>query len=193
MRKNKGMKLAQSVRAKVIFDFMYEMLDGLEVDRDDYEKLRKRLEVANKTKLQATSVKIHSMQGAHKSLERDIKDLSLKILSLNKSNPIHKANDTHINELSIKSQELLTDIEKLQAQVTNPDDDVMTFEEFLNAANNAGEHLRAADVDLKDRIVRLIYLNVRADSEKVVDYRMRGPFKTYFETHKISNGRGDRT
>lgn len=170
MRKNKGMKLAQSVRAKVIFDFMYEMLDGLEVDRDDYEKLRKRLEVANKTKLQATSVKIHSMQGAHKSLERDIKDRSLKILSLNKSNPIHKANDTHINELSIKSQELLTDIEKLQAQVTNPDDDVMTFEEFLNVANNAGEHLRLADVDLKDRIVRLIYLNVRADSEKVVDY-----------------------
>jgi hypothetical protein len=30
---------------------------------------------------------------------------------------------------------------------------------------------------------------VRVDSEKVVDYQMREPFKTYFKTHKISNGR----
>lgn len=69
----------------------------------------------------------------------------------------------------------------------------MSFDEFLNIANNAGKLLRAADVGLKDRIARLIYLNVRVDSEKVVDYQMREPFKTYFKTHKTSNGRGDRT
>lgn len=64
MRKNKDLKLSQSVRAIEIFKFMYEMLDGLEVNRADYEKLRKRLEAANKVKLQDNAVKIHSMQGA---------------------------------------------------------------------------------------------------------------------------------
>lgn len=66
----------------------------------------------------------------------------------------------------------------------------MSFEESLNIVNNAGKLLRAADVGLKDRIARLIYLNVRVDSDKVVDYQTREPFKTYFKTHKISLGRG---
>ena len=69
----------------------------------------------------------------------------------------------------------------------------MSFEEFLNVVNNAGKLLKAADVGLKDRIARLIYLNVRVDSEKVVDYQMREPFKTYFKTHKILHGQGERT
>ena len=193
MRKSKDLKLSQSVRAIEIFKFMYEMLDSMEVNRDDYEGLRKRLEIANKAKLQQTAVKIHSLQGAYKTIERDIKERSLKILSLDKSSPIYKTNESHINDLSVKSQELLDDITKLQEQVTDPVEDVMSFEEFLNIVQNAGKLLRAADIAVKDRIARLIYLNVRVDTEKVVDYQMREPFKTYFKTHKISNGRGERT
>ncbi len=90
-------------------------------------------------------------------------------------------------------QELQGEIEKLQEQITDPSEDIMSFEEFLNIINNAGKLLRTADVGLKDRIARLIYLNVRVDSKKVVDYQMREPFNTYFKTHKILNGRGDRT
>lgn len=63
----------------------------------------------------------------------------------------------------------------------------------MNIAQNASKHLKAADVGLKDQIARLIYLNVRVDTEKVVDYQMREPFKTYFKTHGILHGRGDRT
>ena len=85
------------------------------------------------------------------------------------------------------------EIKDLQEQNTDSDQDAMSFEESLNIVNNAGKLLRAADVGLKDRIARLIYLNVRVDSEKVVDYQTREPFKTYFKTHKISLGRGDRT
>lgn len=81
-------------------------------------------------------------------------------------------------------QGLQEDIEKLQEQITDPDQDIMSFEEFLNIVDNAAGKLL---------IARIIYLNVRVDSEKVVDYQMREPFKTYFKTHKISNGRGDRT
>lgn len=90
-------------------------------------------------------------------------------------------------------QELQSDIDKLKEQIGDPEQDVMSFEDFLNIVKIAGKLLRAADVGLKDRIARLIYLNVVVDSEKVVDYQMREPFKTYFKTHKILNGRGDRT
>ena len=192
-RKNKELKLNQSVRAIEIFKFMYEMLDGLDVNREDYEKLCKRLETRNKAKLQETVIKIHSLQGAVKSIDRDVTERSLKIISLKKDSPVYKSNEKYIEDQSAKMQGLQDDIEKLQEQVTDPDEDIMSYEAFLNIVNNAGKLLRAADVGLKDRIARLIYLNVRVDSEKVVDYQMREPFKTYFKTHKILDGRGDRT
>jgi len=193
-RKNKELKLNQSVRAIEIFKFMYQMLDNVEVNREDYEKLRKKLETRNKTKLQEAVVKIHSLQGAVKSIDRDVNDRSLKIISINdKDSPIYRNNEKYIKEQSLKMQELQGDIEKLQEQVTDPNEDILSFEQFLNIMKNAGKLLRAADVGLKDRIARLIYLNVRVDSEKVVDYQMREPFKTYFKTHKILDGRDDRT
>ena len=167
------------------------MLDNVEVSREDYERLRKRLETRNKTKLQETAVKIHSLQGAVKSIDRDVNERSLKIINLKKDSPVYKNNEKYIEEQSLKMQELQGDIEKLQEQVGDPDQDIMSFDEFLNIVNNAGKLLRAADVGLKDRIARIIYLNVRVDSEKVVDYQMREPFKTYFKTHSILHGRGD--
>lgn len=192
-RKNKELKLNQSVRAIEIFKFMYEMLDNVEVNREDYDKLRQRLEIRNKAKAQETAVKIHSLQGAIKSIDRDVNERSLKIISLKKDSPVYKNNEKYIEEQSLKMQGLQDEVKELKEQATDPDQDIMSFEEFLNIVNNAGKLLRAADVGLKDRIARLIYLNVRVDSEKVVDYQMREPFNTYFKTHKISNGRGDRT
>lgn len=68
----------------------------------------------------------------------------------------------------------------------------MSFDEFLNVTKNASQLLRAADVVLKDQIARLIYLNVSVDSENVVDYQMKEPFKTYFKSYKIFTGRSAR-
>lgn len=188
-RKDKSLKLSQSVRGKTIFNFMYEMLQGLEVTREDYDKLRKRLSSANSNKLQDLNVKIHSKQGALKSVQSDIKKRSLKIIDLSPSSPVYKTNEAYINDMAVQEQTLLDDISKLQAQLTDPQQDIMSFDEFLNVAKNADKHLKAADIMAKDRIARLIYLNVVVNTEKVVDYQIREPFKTYFQMHKILNGR----
>lgn len=192
-RKDKVLKLSQSVRANVIFNFMYDMLKDFTVTREDYDQLSKRLVSANQVKLQELAVKVHSKQAALKSVEREIKERSLKILNLSPDSAIYKNNEQYITELDTQQEQLSDEIIKLKAQVTSPDDDTLTFEEFLNVANNASLLLKAADVAAKDRIARLIYLNVTVDSQNVVDYQIREPFKTYFQMHKISNGRGDRT
>lgn len=192
-RKDKTLKLSQSVRAKTIFDFMYEMLEGFTVTRQDYDQLCKRLSTANSTKLQDLSVKIHSRQGALKSVQREINDRSLKIVHLPTSSPIYKTNEAYINDLAVQELDLNEEIAKLKEQRTDPQQDMMSFDEFLNVAKNADKHLRAADIMAKDRIARLIYLNVVVDTEKVVDYQIREPFKTYFQMHKVLSGRGDRT
>lgn len=192
-RKNKELRLSQSVRAKVVFNFMYEMLENFTVTRLDYDKLRKRLATTNGVRLQETALKIHSKQGALKAIDRDIKERSLKIINLDPASPIYKTNEAYINELGLQRDQLSGKIDELREQATDPQQDMMSFEEFLNVANTASLHLRAADVGAKDRIARLIYLNVTVDDQNVVDYQIREPFKTYFQMHKILNGRGDPT
>ncbi len=192
-RKNKELKLSQSVRGIVIFKFMYEMLENIEVNESDYEKLRNKLIVSNQANAHKQAIEIHSLQGSLKSIEKDIKDRSLKIITLDKNSPIYRTNETHINEQGVRANELRNEIDKLTEQRTNPDEDIMSFEEFLNVIKNASKHLKVADVVLKDHIARLIYLNVHVDSENVVSYQMKEPFKTYFKSYKIFTGRGERT
>lgn len=192
-RKKKELGLPQSIRANVIFNFMYEMLEHFNVTREDYEKLTKRLAATNGTKLQQVAVKVHSKEGHLKNLERDIKERSLKIINLDPASPIYKTNETHINGLATETEQISGEIGKLRDQITSPREAMLSFEEFLNVANTASLHLRAADIAAKDRIARLIYLNVTVDDQNVVDYQIREPFKTYFQMLNISNGRGDRT
>jgi hypothetical protein len=191
--RNKELNLHQSVRAKVIFNFMYDMLKNFHVTREDYDQLCKRLNTKNNADLQAVAVKIHSKQGALKNVTADIKERSLKILNLSPSSTIYKTNEAYITEQVAEQERLEGEITALQEQITDPQQDMMSFDEFLNVAKSADLYLRAADIAAKDRITRLIYLNVTVDDQNVVDYQIREPFKTYFQMHKISNGRGDRT
>jgi DNA invertase Pin-like site-specific DNA recombinase len=193
MRKNKELKLSQSVRGIEIFKFMYEMLENIEVNESDYKKLRDRLVTSNQSKAHQDAIRVHSLEGSLKTINKDIKERSLKIISLDNNSPIYKTNEAHINELGLRSRDLQDEILRLKEQRTNPEEDVMSFEDFLNVTKNASQLLRAADVVLKDQIARLIYLNVSVDSEKVVSYQMKEPFKTYFKSYVILNGRGERT
>jgi len=188
-RRDKDLKLHQSVRAKVIFNSMYDTLKHFKVTREDYDQLCARLKAKNSTDLQAISVKIHSKEGALKSIKADVRDRSLKIVSLPASSTVYKTNEAYIAEQEIRIEQLEREINELKEQITDPGADMMSFEDFLNVAKNASLYLKAADVAAKDRIARLIYLNVAVDDQNVVDYQIREPFKTYFRIHQISNGR----
>ncbi len=191
-RRKEKLDLAKSVRAKVVFDFMVDMLSHLTATEQDYERLLAKLTAANQAKQQKEAIELHSKQGALKSLKREIDERSLKILDV-KNSAIYQSNERRINEMEASRQQLEDEVNRLKMQGTNPQDDIISFQDFLNVANNANQLLKAADVAAKDRIARLIYLNVTVDDQKVVDYQMREPFKTLLKTYEISNGRGDRT
>ena len=190
-RKNKTLGLTQSIRAKVIFDFMYDHLGNFKVTRDEYDRLEARLKALNGSRKQEMKIKLHSMQGALKDIKKDIEERSINIISLDKNSPIYKTNEKYILDLAGKRDEYIEGIGKLKDKLTDPEEDMLSFNDFLNVANNAVLRLKAADVATKDAIARLIYLNVAVDTEKVVDFQIREPFKTYFQIHKIATGRGD--
>ena len=94
---------------------------------------------------------------------------------------------------SYETERIQGEIDSLQGQITDPQQDMMGYEEFLNVAKNADLYLKAANIAAKDRITRLIYLNVTVDDQNVVDCQIREPFKTYFQMHKILAGRQTNT
>jgi DNA invertase Pin-like site-specific DNA recombinase len=193
-RHKKDLNLPKSIRAMVVFGFMSDMLKNLNVTELEYGKLKTKLVATNAAKIQKTAIKLHSKQAALKSMQQDIKERSLKILNIiDQTTTIYKNNEAHINELEMQRQELADEISALQQQKTSPDEDMLSFNEFLNVAKNAHLLLEAADIGIKDRIARLIYLNVTVDDQNVVEYQIREPFRTYFQMHKILDGRGDRT
>jgi site-specific DNA recombinase len=189
-RKKKELKLAKSIRAKVVFNFMYEMLASFTVTKEDYDRLSKKLATMNSKKLQELTIKVHSKQSAIKSINKDIDERSIKILKLDTTSPIYKSNEEYINKAELQRRELDEELQKLKESLTSPETDLISFDEFLNVSKNAHLHLRAADVAAKDRIARLIYLNVTVDDQKVVSYQIREPFKTYFQMLKIYDGGG---
>lgn len=188
----KKLDLAKSIRAKVVFDHMADTLSHLSVGEAEYKKVLAKLTAANEVKQQREAVELHSKQAALKAMKREIEDISLKIINI-KNPAIYKANENRINELESRRLQLEDEIAKLEEHRTVPQTDLISFQDFLNVANNASKLLRAADVAAKDRIARLIYLNVEVDDEKVVNQQMREPFKTLLKTQKILDGRGDRT
>jgi DNA invertase Pin-like site-specific DNA recombinase len=192
-RHKNELKLPKSIRAIVVFGFMSDMLKNLDVTEAEYAKLKSRLASTNSAKIQKAAIKLHSKQAALKSLEKDIRERSLKMLNLDQTTTVYKNNEAHINELEMQRQDLIDEISSLQQQKNNPNEDILSFNEFLNVAKNAHLLLEAADIGIKDRIARLIYLNVTVDDQNVVDYQIREPFRTYFQMHKILYGRGERT
>jgi hypothetical protein len=191
-RRDEKLKLAKSIRAKVVFDHMADTLSHLSVGETEYNKILARLSAANEAKQQRLAVEVHSKQAALKDVKRDVEERSLKIINIDKSSPIYSVNENHINELESRRLQLEDEIAKLEQKRSTPKTDLISFQDFLNVANNASQLLKAADVAAKDRIARLIYLNVEVDDEKVVNQQIREPFKTLLENQNILLGRGDR-
>ena len=71
-------------------------------------------------------------------------------------------------QLEADAQDLDKQIKELRAELSDPDQELLSIEQFLNLAKNAGSKMKAADEVGKDHICRIIFLNLVVDDEKVV-------------------------
>lgn len=180
----------KSIRAKKIFDFLYAFLgDGLHLTEADYETYHTQLVSMNERKRQRLALKLHGRQGALKAVQRDITERSLAIVNYSKASTIWKANNEKIKQLEAQQKEIDKEAQQLKHDIHAIAGNVLSIEQFLNLSKLAGNKLEAASPVAKDRICRLLFLNLVADTEKVVDFQMREPFATLFKTQEFVSGR----
>ncbi len=187
-------RVKKSIRGKVVFNHIYDFLKGgLNFTEDDYRYYATDLTDINDRKRDTLKYKLHSSEGALKAVVRDINDISLKIVRYAQDSSIWKANNKRITDLEAQQEELENKITRLKKEINGIEGNNLNITQFLNLSKLAGSKLEAADPIAKDRICRMLFLNLTVDEEKVVDLQIREPYATLLKTKNVLNGRGERT
>lgn len=184
----------KSIRARVIFDFIYDLLaQDMSISEKDYSRyLSAMTKVADKRN-DELETQILSKTGALKATKRRIADLSLKIIDYKKESTIWIQNNQRIETLEKERIETEQEISELKEKKKNPELEILSLENFLNLVKNLDSKVKTADEVGKDKISRLIFLNLVVDEKKVVDYHLTAAFSRLGNINKINAGRDDWT
>ena len=184
----------RSIRAKVIFDFIYELLaQGLNFTEQEYREYYNNLNQLTDEKRRNIRIQLHNHQGVLKQVKQELKERSLKIIEYETGSPVWKINSAKVAELDAQVTTLGEKIGKLETQLREPETDRLTIEQFLNLSKNAATIVKSADAVIKDVICRYIFLNLTVDEAKVLSYQLKEPFATLIKTRQQHASRDGQT
>lgn len=178
----------KSVRAKFIFESIYELLEKLELTDEAYERYSKRIDSFTDDKIIKIKQEISSKRGAYAHKKKELDELSLGLGKINRSSPAFTINESKINELAVETQELEDAIEKRKEKIANPSKIKLTKEQFLNLVKLAPDKMRAGSAVEKDRVARILFLNLTVDNEKRVYPIWKEPFASLVKAIEMSFG-----
>ncbi len=181
----------KSIRSKVVLDFIYQFLEkGLNLTEEDYKDYYQNMTELTDENREKLNIELHSRQGLLRRVEGEIKDISLKVINIDPKSPIRKVNEDKVLELDGQKEQLENEITQLKTKVTNPEQDRLSIEEFLNLSKNASTIVQSADAIIKDTIVRQIFLNFTVDEEKVLSHQLKPHFEEMVKIHQQRTSRG---
>lgn len=183
----------KSVRAKFIFESIYELLEKLELSDKAYERYSKRIDTFTDDKIIKIKQDIASKNGANTHKKKELNDLSLGLGKINRSSPAYAINESMIEQLAIDTQKLDEEIGKLKEKIANPSKIKLTKEQFLNLVKLAPDKMRAGSAVEKDRVARILFLNLTVDNEKRVFPIWKEPFASLVKAIEMSSGARERT
>lgn len=183
----------KSIRGKIIFNFIYKFLsEGLHFTEKDYDKYYTNITSLNYEKREKLQFEIHSKQGLLRGAKAQVNDIAYKILD-EKNIIVKEINEKRLTEIQESVVVLEAEIEQLKQQITDPQTEKLSVEQFLNLSKNAAKIIKSGDVIVKDVISRSIFLNLSVDEEKVASWQLKPPFDEMLKTHSVSFSRGERT
>lgn len=168
----------KSFRAKHVFNSITTMLEGLELTDEAYERYSKQIDGQTGSRIVAIKEQVQSKRGALTHIKKELKDRSLAITSYEATSPIYIENEARINELAQEQADLETEITNLCEKIVDPDQIKVSKQEFLNTLKSAPDKMKAGTAIEKDRVCRILFLNLRVDNEKVTSYLWREPFRS---------------
>lgn len=183
----------KSVRAKYVFEGIYALLDKLELSEEAYERYSKRIDSFTDEKIIKIKSEVASKRGAYAHKKKELDELSLGLSKISRSSPAYDINENQITKLAFEVQELDEVVEKLREKIANPSKIKVTKEQFLNLVKLAPDKMRAGSAVEKDRVARILFLNLTLDNEKRLFVIWKEPFASLVRAIEMSSGADERT
>lgn len=178
----------RSLRAKYIFNSLYDRLDKLVLTDDAYERYSAEIDSHIGDKLEDIRGELQSKRGAVTHLTKQIKEQSLSLARHSETSPVYAVIIDEVSKLTIQRSELETSIKKLQEKVDRPSQIKLSKDEFLNLIKTAADKMRAGSAVEKDALCRILLLNLRVDNQKIASYHWREPFATLVKAIEVQSG-----
>jgi DNA invertase Pin-like site-specific DNA recombinase len=186
--------IKRNIRGKVVFDYIYNFLkDGLKFTEVDYEAYSEGVLGYLKNRRGEIQTKLHSKEGALKATRGEAKEKALKAAELSESNELLKYVTDRVLELEQQSALLEQEITALKRKLDHPEQELLSVDQFLNLSKNASAKVKAGNTMEKDKIVRLIFLNLELGDQIMASHKLKEPFATLLKNREVSTGRGERT
>ena len=190
--------LQKSVRARVIFDQLYDELDKLKFSEKDYKVYAKTLTKYTDEVIAELRSNKRSLMGQRNQLkaQQTEKSRSYAELSRRDANTPQNVLETlrsDIEDLQTQIIDIEAEIGEVEAKIGDPDKLQLTKDEFLNLVNNVADKMRNGTALEKDQLCRILFLNLAIGNEKTLSCIWKEPFATLAESRKINSGLGDRT
>lgn len=159
-------RTVKSIRAKFVFEGIYALLAKLELSDEAYERCIRRIDSFTDEKIIKIKKEIASKRGAYSHKKQELDELSLGLNRIDRTFPAYEINENQINKLAAEVQELDGVVEKLREKIANPSKIKLTKEQFLNLVKFAPDKMRAGSAVEKDRLARILFLNLSIYDEK---------------------------
>ncbi len=185
----------KTVRAKYIFDPLYEVLSKLKLTEKEYNKYSAYIDQYTDEKLQELRIEKRSFTGALSQREKARDTKSRQYAALPEETP-QTVRDTLIHDLEDLENAVIDTKEQLDAiesKLVDPAKVKLAKEEFLNLSNSLLDKMMAGTPVEKDILCRALFLNVSLDNEKTPSFIWKEPFATMVVSQKVNFGADERT
>ena len=183
----------KSLRAKHVFNSIYDRLNNFKLSDKAYKLYSDRLDSLTDERVITIKQEIQSLRGAYAHVKKELETRALNLGVMDKESVIYKANEKRTKELAIEATELQEEINNQEEKIKNPSKFKLTKNEFLNLIKTASDKMKAGSAVEKDSLCRILFLNLHVDNEKVVNFIWSEPFASLVKAIELSSGRGDRT
>lgn len=185
----------KNIRAKYIFDALYEILDSFNFTEKEYREYTDYIGKNSAERVEALGTQRRSLQGELNALERKIKELNGQYLLLDDKAPESLRNELSktIDKKYDRKITIEEEIQRIGSILVDADRIRLTKEEFLNTLKTLPQQMRNGDARQKDILCRNLLLNTRIDNQKTPSFIWREPFDQVVQLQEIMSGTREKT
>lgn len=191
LRNDKSKHIKKTTRAIIIFKFIYRLLEeSLQLTEEDYNQYYEDMTTIATQQREKLLLQRNSKQTILNTISREINQRALLVGKYEPDSRIAKENSAHIAKLEQEEEEVTQELATIKGQIGNPEEEALTLEDFLNLAKNAAKAVKMGDAIVKNRICRILFLNLTVNEEKVLSFQAKPPFDKVLKMSSFASGRG---